>query len=302
MTIALFPGQGVQAAGMDGGLAAAASDVFDVASDVLGVDVAELCREGRSGSADLQSTRWAQPAVLACSVAAFGVLEGADDAVTAVAGHSIGEYPALVASGVLDLADALRLVALRAAATDDAAQQTPGGMAAVMRAERSVIEDICGRTGAALAADNSAGQLVISGATEQLEEAKRLASAAGAVVRSLDVAGAFHSPVMAPAAGPLAAALEDVSFSPPVLELWSSTSAGPVAEASAIKQALIDQLVSPVLFRETVSGLAERHGSTLIDVGPGKIVGALARRIVPNADVRFVADLLPAGRSAGGAA
>jgi [acyl-carrier-protein] S-malonyltransferase len=296
MTIALFPGQGVQAAGMDGGLAAAASDVFDVASQVLGVDVAELCRNGRSGQADLSSTRWAQPAVLTCSVAAFGVLRDTGEPVTAVAGHSIGEYPALVVAGVLSLADAVRLVALRAAATDDAAHATPGGMAAVMRAERPVIEEICARTGAALAADNSAGQLVISGATEALEQAKRLASEAGAVVRSLDVAGAFHSPVMAPAAEPLAAALEDVTFSAAALDLWSSTTAAPIADAPAIKQALIDQLVSPVLFRETVSGLAEKHGSTLIDVGPGKIVGALARRIVPNADVRFVADLLPAGR------
>lgn len=292
MTIALFPGQGVQAAGMDGGLAAAASETFDVASRVLDVDVAELCRDGRSGDADLGSTRWAQPAVLTCSVASFRVLQ---EPVTAVAGHSIGEYPALVVSGVLELADAVHLVALRAAATDDAAKAAPGGMAAVMRAERAQIEEICERTGAALAADNSAGQLVISGAADALEQAKALASEAGAVVRSLDVAGAFHSAVMAPAAAPLAAALEDVTFSAPKLDLWSSTTAAPIADPAEIKQALIDQLVSPVLFRETVSGLAEKHGSSLVDVGPGKIVGALARRIVPNADVRFIADLLPAG-------
>jgi [acyl-carrier-protein] S-malonyltransferase len=299
MTIALFPGQGVQAAGMDGGLAAAASEIFGVASDVLSVDVAELCRDGHSGDADLGSTRWAQPAVLTCSVASFGVLRDANGAITAVAGHSIGEYPALVVSGVLDLADAVRLVALRAAATDDAAHATPGGMAAVMRAERSVIEDICSRTGAALAADNSAGQLVISGATDALEQAKTLATEAGAVVRSLDVAGAFHSPLMAPAAERLAAALADLTFSTPTLDLWSTTTGGPVSDAATIKKALLDQLVSPVLFRETVSGLAERHGTEIVDVGPGKIVGALARRIVPNADVRFVADLLPAGRQGG---
>lgn len=296
MTIALFPGQGVQAAGMDGGLATAASEVFDVASDVLGVDVAELCVQGTSGEADLGSTRWAQPAVLTCSVAAFGVLRETAEPVSAVAGHSIGEYPALVVSGVLDLADAVRLVSLRAAATDDAAKATPGGMAAVMRAERSVIEEICVRTGAALAADNSAGQLVISGALPALEAAKTLASEVGATVRSLDVAGAFHSPVMAPAVAPLRAALDEVTFSEPDLDLWSTTTAAPVRDAATIRQALVDQLVSPVLFRETVSGLAEKHGPALIDVGPGKIVGALARRIVPNAEVRFVADLLPAGR------
>jgi [acyl-carrier-protein] S-malonyltransferase len=298
MTIALFPGQGVQAAGMDGGLAASASDVFDVASDVLGIDVAELCREGRSGRADLGSTRWAQPAVLACSVASFGVLAESGDPIPAVAGHSIGEYAALVASGALELADAVALVALRAGATDDAAQATPGGMAAVMRAERSVIEDICEQTGAALAADNSSGQLVISGTTEALERARELATAAGAVCRGLDVAGAFHSPVMSPAAEPLRAALESVSFAEPSIDLWSSTTAGPIRGGDEIKKALVDQLVSPVLWRETVSALAERYGTTLTDVGPGKIVGALARRIVPNADVRFVADLLPAGSDA----
>ena len=121
-----------------------------------------------TGAADGRTSRprrWAQPAVLTCSVAAFGVLRDTGEPVTAVAGHSIGEYAALVVAGVLSLADAVRLVALRAAATDDAAHDTPGGMAAVMRAERPVIEEICVRTGAALAADNSAGQLVISGAT-----------------------------------------------------------------------------------------------------------------------------------------
>jgi [acyl-carrier-protein] S-malonyltransferase len=296
MTIALFPGQGVQQAGMDGGLTDSVPDVFAIASSVLDVDVAELCREGHSGSADLSSTRWAQPAVLACSVASFRAITGSGEDVLAVAGHSIGEYAALVAAGVLDLADAVRLVSLRANATDDAAQATPGGMAAVMRAERSVIEEICERTGAALAADNSAGQLVISGATDALDEAKELASEAGAVCRTLDVAGAFHSPVMAPAAEPLRQALDDTRFTEPTLDLWSSTTARPIAAADDIKTALIDQLVGPVLWRETVSGLAERHGNALLDIGPGKIVGALARRIVPNAEVRFAVDtLVPVG-------
>lgn len=298
MTIALFPGQGVQAAGMDGGLASSAASAFEIASDVLGVDVATLCREGTSGQANLSSTRWAQPAVLTCSVAAFGVLRERGEAVSAVTGHSIGEYAALVAAGVLDLADAVRLVALRAAATEDAARATPGGMAAVMKAERSVIEEICREAGAALAADNSSGQLVISGAKDSLERAREALNAAGAICKVLDVAGAFHSPVMAPAAEPLAAALDDVDFCRPRIELWSTTTAGPIGEPAEIRTALLDQLVRPVLFRETVSGLAERFGTSLVDVGPGKIVGALARRIVPNAEVRFVADLLPAGRDA----
>ena len=142
MTIALFPGQGVQAPGMDGRLAATAPGPFTVASDVLGVDVAELCRTGSAGEADLGSTRWAQPAVLTCSVAAFTVLSGSGEKIEAVAGHSIGEYAALVAAGVLDIADAVRLVALRAKATEEAALATPGAMAAVMRAERDLVEQM----------------------------------------------------------------------------------------------------------------------------------------------------------------
>src|SRR5207247_7591270 len=128
VTIALFPGQGVQAAGMDQGLHERTSDVFALASEVLGVDVALLCETGTAAQADLSSTRWAQPAVLVCSVAAFRTL-GAD--VAALAGHSIAAYAALVCTGVLDLADAARLVALRPRATGHARQPPPRGMDAV---------------------------------------------------------------------------------------------------------------------------------------------------------------------------
>jgi [acyl-carrier-protein] S-malonyltransferase len=280
---------------MDGGLAASAPGPFTVASDVLGVDVAELCRTGSAGEADLGSTRWAQPAVLTCSVAAFTVLSGSGEKIAAVAGHSIGEYAALVAAGVIDLADAVHLVALRAKATEDAALATPGGMAAVMRAERDLVEQICRTAGASLAADNSAGQLVISGPLAAVEEAKTALSDAGAVCRTLEVAGAFHSSVMAPAAEPLARALADVEFAKPEIDLWSSTSAAAVNDPEEIRTLLIDQLTSPVLWRTTVEGIAERHGTDFTDVGPGKIVGGLAKRIVAGATVRFAADLALAG-------
>ena len=295
MTVALFPGQGVQAPGMDGGLASSASETFDVASDVLGVDVGELCRQGSAGDADLGSTRWAQPAVLTCSVAMFRALAERDERTEPVVGHSIGEYAALVAAESLDLADAVRLVALRAEATEAAAQATPGGMAAVMRIDRGRVEEICGDTGTSLAADNSAGQLVISGPLAALARARELATDAGATCRALDVAGAFHSPVMAPAAEPMARALEAVAISAPGLELWSATTAGRVSEPDEIRTLLIEQLTSPVLWRETVEELAAAHGPSFIDVGPGRVVGALAKRIVGGADVRFAADLLPAG-------
>jgi [acyl-carrier-protein] S-malonyltransferase len=296
LTIALFPGQGVQAPGMDGGLAASSTDVFTTASEVLGVDVAELCREGSTRGADLSTTRWAQPAVLTCSVAWFRALEQREPFV-AVAGHSIGEYAALVAGRSVDLADAVRLVALRAESTQAAAEAIPGGMAAVMRLDRRRLEEICAETNTSLAADNSVGQLVISGPLSDLARARELASAAGAVCRALEVDGAFHSPIMAAAAEPMKRAIDETPISSPEKELWSPTTAAPVSDPDEIKAVLVEQLTSPVLWRETVEGLAERHGGAFVDIGPGRVVGGLAKRIVGGADVRFAADLVPIGGS-----
>jgi [acyl-carrier-protein] S-malonyltransferase len=276
---------------MDAGLHEGASEVFALASDVLGVDVAELCSTGRSGEADLGSTRWAQPAVLVCSVAAF---RSAGTDFSAAAGHSIGEYAALVSAGALDLTDAVRLVALRARVTEEAGAATPGSMAAVMKIDRDEVDKICAATGVSLAADNSSGQYVISGAVDVVDAALAAFSSTKAIARKLEVSAAFHSPVMAPAMEPLRTALEDVSFSPPTIEIWSSTTAAPIADPAEIRTALVDQLVSPVLWRETVAGASSKHGTAFVDIGPGKVVGALAKRIVSGADVSFVTDLLGA--------
>lgn len=297
MTIALFPGQGVQAPGMDGGLTEIAADVFVTASHVLDVDLTELCREGRSAEASLGSTLWAQPAVLACGVAAFRALQDRGETFTAVAGHSVGEYAALVTGGALDLSDALRLIALRAQVTEDAAQLNPGGMLAVMRIERDAVEAICEKTGAALAADNSAGQLVVSGPHNALQKARVAAEEEGAKCRALDVAGAFHSASMNPAVAPLSAALAAIEFSPSEIEIWSPTIAAPLNDPAETKKVLIDQLESTVRFRETLEGVSAKHGSSFTDLGPGRVVGALAKRVVNDADISFVADLLPAGAS-----
>jgi len=274
---------------MDGGLHEGASDVFALASEVLGVDVAELCSTGRSGAADLASTRWAQPAVVVCSVAAFRSL---GETFTAVAGHSIGEYAALVSAGAIDLADAIRLVALRAQVTEEAGAANQGGMAAVMKIEREDVDRICAETGIALAADNSAGQYVISGAADVLDTALQAFSETKAIARKLDVSAAFHSPVMAPAQGPLRAALADVSFARPAIQFWSSTTATPLTESDDIRKALVDQLVSSVRWRETVEGASAEHGTRFVDLGPGKVVGALAKRIVSGADISFAVESL----------
>jgi [acyl-carrier-protein] S-malonyltransferase len=276
---------------MDQGLHERTSDVFVLASDVLGVDVAELCRTGTSGEADLGSTRWAQPAVLVCSVAAFRTLGEDFDA---IAGHSIGEYAALVCAGALELADAIRLVALRARVTEEAGQQTPGGMAAVMKIDREQVDAVCAATGIALAADNSAGQYVISGASETLDRALAAFGETKAIARRLEVSAAFHSPVMEPAKEPLGAALAETDFAAPAIEFWSPTTASVLTDANEIRDSLVSQLVSPVRWRETVTGASERHGNSFVDIGPGKIVGALAKRIVSGADVRFATELIGA--------
>jgi [acyl-carrier-protein] S-malonyltransferase len=290
---------------MEAGLAASCPDVFAVASDVLGIDVAALCRDGSSGQADLSSTRWAQPAVLVCSVASFRALVARGERFDAVLGHSVGEYAALVSAGAIELADAVSLIALRAGATEDAAALTPGGMAAVMRAERALIEEICTSTGASLAADNSAGQLVISGPIDAVEAAKEQLSAAGAAVRTLEVAGAFHSTAMQPARDAVAAALEGIAIGSPKLDLWSSTTAARVTDATGIRDLLIEQLTSPVLWRESVEAIAQEYEHEFIDIGPGKVVGGLAKRIVAGAQPRFAVDILApshSGTSQGGSA
>ncbi|MGH2758579.1 MAG: ACP S-malonyltransferase, partial [Actinomycetota bacterium] len=195
MTIALFPGQGVQSPDMGRGLTDASPDVFAAASDVLEVDVAELCTSGRSGEADLGTTRWAQPAVLVCGVAAFEILSRGGESFGAAAGHSVGEYAALVGAGAVSLTDALRIISVRAEATDEAGRSTPGAMAAVMRVDREVVDRICAREGVALAAENGPGQFVVSGPVAGLKRAIEALAAAGAVSRHLDVSAAFHSPV-----------------------------------------------------------------------------------------------------------
>lgn len=295
MAVALFPGQGVQSPGMGSGLIDAVPEVFEAASVVLGVDVVELCHHGRSGEADLASTRWAQPAVLACGVAAFRALTKLGRSFEAVAGHSVGEYAALVAAESLHLTDALRLVAERAEATDEASQQNPGAMAAVMRAERSDVERICAENGVTLAADNAPGQLVISGPTDGVARAIEAAEAIGAVCRRLDVSGAFHSPCMVPASQRLEAALERTPFAEPRLEIWSSTTARPIRKVDEIRAALREQLTAPVRWRETVGGVAKRFGAVFCDLGPGNVVAALARRIVKGAEVSTLDQLLVEG-------
>lgn len=297
MAVALFPGQGVQAPGMDRGLGDRSSEIFDTASGVLGVDVRELCATGSSGDATLASTRWAQPAVLVCSVASFREVN-VERTFDIVAGHSVGEYAALVCGGAIDFTDALTLIATRAAATADIAHRTDGAMAAVLKIDVDAAVRLCAENGVSLAADNAAGQCVISGHSGLVTAAMSALEGTRAVAKRLEVDGAFHSPLMEPAVDVLADALSSVSIARPRLRFWSSTTATSLDDPEAIRRALLEQLTGCVRWRETVERIAAGGHSTFTDIGPGRVVGTLARRIVPGADVHCAADLRDAAVAA----
>lgn len=291
-SVALFPGQGVHGPGMAEGLPERAPDVFEAASSVLGVDVVELCAAGRSGDADLASTRWAQPAVLVAGVASFLAMRDEDVHADVLVGHSVGEYTALVCAGSLSVEDAVELLEVRGAAMEDASAQAPGGMGAVLRLGPDEVRRVAREADVDLAGDNAPGQLVVAGPDDRLEQARELVEAAGGRWASLDVAGPFHSRTMAAAAPALRAALDGVRVRPPELPVWSPTTVRPFEDPDGIRDALEAQLTSPVRFRETIEALAEQGTETFWDAGPGRIVGGMARRSARGAEVRYASEVL----------
>lgn len=290
----VFPGQGVQAPGMHAGLDAEAPEVFATASDALAVDVVELCREGSSGAASLDTTRWAQPAIVVCGIAAARALERRGEMFDLTAGHSLGEYTALVVAGSLTVEDAVRLVALRAEAMDRAAARRPGGMVAILRVDRDAVDAICDASGVSLAGDNAPGQLVVSGGPEALELAIARAEGAGAVCRRVDVAGAFHSPAMEPATGELSAALAATPIAAPRLAVFSPTTAGPVRAPDEIRAALVAQLTRPVRFRETLLAMDAAGAAAYCDAGPGTVLAAMIKRTIRGASITSTSELVQA--------
>lgn len=285
MRAAIFPGQGVHGPGMANGLTASRPEVFDEASRTLGVDVAELCRDGRSGDADLASTRWAQPAIVACSVASGLQLLDAGAPIDAAAGHSLGEYSALVVSGSLSVADGVHLVKLRAEAMDRAAGSAPGGMAAILGLHRDVVDRLCADNGTVVSGDNAPGQLTISGPEEALEATIAAAKGVKGKAMRINVAGAFHSPAMLAAVDDLRRAVDEARVESPAIGVWSPTTGGPLTEPDAIRDMLVDQLTKPVLWRRTVERLVQAGIEEFVDVGPGQVVANLVRRIAPEVTV-----------------
>jgi [acyl-carrier-protein] S-malonyltransferase len=276
----MFPGQGAQQVGMGRALAEAypvARRTFEEGNDILGYDLARLCFEGPDEL--LTTTRHCQPATLVSSVATWRVAAELGVTGDLTLGHSLGEYGALVACGSLDFDEALRLVVERCAATEDVVSTTPGAMAALLGASDEDVEALCREAGEVWPANyNCPGQVVASGRHRGMDRLLELARSRGIRTRRLDVEGAFHSSLMAPAADRLKIALSNVKISTPSLPFVSATSAA-FERGERLRHLLAQQLTAPVKFTAAVR-FALDHGATcFVEMGPRSVLGGLVRRI-----------------------
>lgn len=283
MTAYVFPGQGAQFAGMGQelfDLSEIAKSLFKQADDVLGFSLSKVMFAG--SEEELRQTKITQPAIFVHSSISFLAREEPPQP-GAVAGHSLGEFSALVAAGALSFPDALRLVSERALAMQEATDAVPGTMAAVIGLSDDIIEDTCASLEEVVvpANYNSPGQLVISGSVEGVEKASKLLTDLGArKVVPLPVGGAFHSPLMQPAQERLQAAIEATRFRPPSCEIYQNVDAQPSVEPGEIQRKLIQQLTSPVRWTQTVKHLVEAGSDNFVEVGgKGKVLAGLIRKV-----------------------
>jgi len=290
----LFPGQGSQKPGMAKDLAEhfpEARRVFDEADAALGASLSTLCFEGPAE--ELTRTHNAQPALLTHGAAVWAVVrERASAHVAAAAGHSLGEFSAYHAAGALSLADAVRLVRRRGELMYETGVQRPGAMAAILGELQRPIDDVCAdarEAGVVVPANyNALEQVVISGEVAGVERGMELAKVAGArrAVR-LQVSGAFHSPLMEPAAPGLAHALGDASWETPAWPVYSNVTAGPVRDAATARDLLLRQLTSPVRWVEVIQAMATAHpDGAFVEMGPGNVLTGLLKRLAPNHPAR----------------
>jgi [acyl-carrier-protein] S-malonyltransferase len=281
----VFPGQGSQFSGMGKNLydsSDAAKELFEKANDMLGFRISDIMFGGTDEQ--LKQTAVTQPAVFLHSVIAYKTLP--DPKPDMVAGHSLGEFSALVANGVLSFEDALRLVSIRATAMQKACELTPSTMAAVLGMEDGKVEAICAglqqETGEVVvpANYNCPGQLVISGSVNGVTIACEKLKAAGARrALLLPVGGAFHSPLMAPAKEELAAAIQSVTFNTPVCPVYQNVTANAVTNPEEIKKNLIEQLTGAVRWTQSVQAIIADGATQFTEVGPGKVLQGLINKI-----------------------
>lgn len=283
----VFPGQGAQFPGMAKDLYEnydIAKAMFDKANEILGFSITEVMFEG--SKEDLQQTKVTQPAIFLYSVVLSAIL-GERFKPDMVAGHSLGEFSALVANKTLVYEDALKLVYQRALAMQSACEATKGTMAAVLGLEDQVVEEVCEATpGVVVAANyNCPGQLVISGAIDPVTQACESLKESGARrALLLPVGGAFHSPLMEPAREDLAKAIAETTFHTPICPVYQNTIAAAVSDPNQIKENLIAQLTAPVKWTQSVQAMIADGASEFIEVGPGKVLQGLVKKINSEAE------------------
>lgn len=278
----VFPGQGAQFTGMGQELyntSALAKELFEKANDILGFRITDVLFTGTPE--DLKQTKVTQPAVFLHSVILAKTL-GEDFKPDMVAGHSLGEFSALVASGVLSFEDGLELVAKRAAAMQKACEIAPSTMAAILGLADAVVEEVCASIdGVVVAANyNCPAQLVISGDLEAVQNACEKMKEAGAKrALILPVGGGFHSPMMAPAKDELAAAIQATHFNEPICPVYQNVTASAVSTASEIKENLITQLTAPVKWTQSIQQMIADGATLFTEIGPGKVLTGLINKI-----------------------
>lgn len=278
----IFPGQGAQFVGMGLDLyekSAEAKALFEAANGILGFSITDIMFSGTDE--DLKQTKVTQPAIFLHSVILSKVL-GKNFAPQMVAGHSLGEFSALVANGTLSFEDGLQLVAKRAAAMQKACELQPGTMAAVLGLEDAKVEELCATIDGIVtpANYNCPGQLVISGELKAVEAACEKMKEAGAKkALILSVSGAFHSVLMKPAEEELAAAIEQTTFHKPLCPVYQNVTTTAVSDENAVKTNLIKQLTAPVKWTQSVQQMIADGATEFIEVGPGKVLQGLVKKI-----------------------
>jgi [acyl-carrier-protein] S-malonyltransferase len=290
--VLMFPGQGSQAVGMGCDLCAAdplMRETITEASEVLGYDLEDLCAVGPVDQ--LGRTDFTQPALLAVSVGVYRILRRDGLRYDVAMGHSLGEYSALVATGAVEYADALRLVRRRGQEMLRAVEAEPGGMAAIIGLDDAAVEALCAELDGVWPANfNSPGQVVVSGREAALAGLAERARQAGArKVIPLAVTGAFHSPLVRPAVDPLQAELEDTEWHTPDPAFFSASTVA--FESAGFSGLLQRQLVSPVRFSQSVRALCAAGYDSFLEVGPGAVLAGLVKRIAPEASVTRVGDV-----------
>ena len=281
----VFPGQGAQFVGMGKELydnSPLAKDLFEKANSILGFRITDLMFAGTDE--DLKQTKVTQPAIFLHSVILAKVM-GASFKPDMVAGHSLGEFSALVANGALSFEDGLVLVSKRALAMQKACEAEPSTMAAVLGLDDKIVEDACASiNGIVVAANyNCPGQLVISGSIPAVDAAcEKLKSLGAKRALRLPVGGAFHSPLMEPARVELEKAIKETTISKPICPVYQNVNASPVSDPETIKQNLVAQLTSPVRWTQTVKNMTKDGATDFVEVGPGKVLTGLIKKIEPS--------------------